>query len=222
MTPRKIVAEACRKGIEVLAVTDHNSAENAWAVMKCAGNSNLNVIPGMEITTSEEVHIVGLFEEIAQALEMQTIVYENLQEGENDEDLFGIQVAANDRDEVERINRRLLIGATALPVHEVVHAIHSLKGLAVAAHIDRERFSLIGQLGFIPDDLELDAIEISWRLPLEQARIRFRDYERFAFIQSSDAHELDEIGKGSSYLPMTGHHINDLRQAFGKAAHVSP
>ena len=108
MTPLKIVAEACRKGIEVIAVTDHNSVENARAVMKSARNCDLTVIPGIEVTTSEEVHIVGLFEEMLQAYEMQSLVYENLQEGMNDEDLFGLQVVANEFDEVERMNSRLL------------------------------------------------------------------------------------------------------------------
>ena len=220
MTPRKIVAEALRKGIEIIAITDHNSVENASAVMKSARKCDLTVIPGIEVTTSEEVHIIGLFEEMVQAREMQRLVYENLQEGTNDEDLFGIQVVANEFDEVERINSRLLIGATALPVHEVVNAIHGLNGLAVAAHIDRERFGIIGQLGFIPDDLELDAVEISWRLSLEEARSRFRDYERFGFIHSSDAHDLEEIGKGAGHLLTEGIHMGDLRRAFKKSARV--
>ncbi len=218
MTPQKIVAGACKKGLEIIAITDHNSVENARAVMKSARKYDLTVIPGIEVTTSEEVHIVGLFEEIGQACEMQHLVYENLQEGTNDEDLFGLQVVANDLDEVEKINHRLLIGATALPVHEVVNAIHGLNGLAVAAHIDRERFGIIGQLGFIPDDLQLDAVEISWRMSLEEVRSRFQDYERFAFIHSSDAHDLEEIGKGVTYLRMAGSCLEDLRRAFKESA----
>ncbi len=222
MTPRKIVAEACRKGLEIIAITDHNSVENARAVMKSARKCDLTVIPGIEVTTSEEVHVVGLFEEIGQAREMQSLVYENLQEGTNDEDLFGLQVVANELDEVEKMNHRLLIGATALPVHEVVNAIHDLNGLAVAAHIDRERFGIIGQLGFIPDDLELDAVEISWRVSPEEARSRFQGYERFAFIHSSDAHDLEEIGKGATHLLTGGPHIDDLKRAFKESVHVSP
>ena len=218
MTPQKIVAEACKKGIEVVAVTDHNSVENALAVIKSARDFDLHVIPGIEVTSSEEVHIIGLFEKIDQACEMQTVVYDNLQEGTNDEDLFGMQVVANEYDEVVKMNDRLLIGATALPVHQVVDAIHGLDGLAVAAHIDRERFSIIGQLGFIPDDIELDAVEISWRLPLNEARIRFRDYERFMFISSSDAHDLEDIGQGAMRLMMTGAHVTDLRRAFKEPA----
>ena len=92
----------------------------------------------------------------------------------------------------------------------------------MAAHIDRERFGIIGQLGFIPDDLQLDAVEISWRMSLEEARSRFQDYERFAFIHSSDAHDLEEIGKGATHLLTGGPHIDDLEQAFKQSAYVFP
>ena len=107
-------------------------------------------------------------------------------------------------------------------MHEVVNAIHGLNGLAVAAHIDRERFGIIGQLGFIPDDLELDAVEVSWRMSLEEGRSRFREYERFAFIRSSDAHDLEEIGKGAAHLLMAGPRMDDLRRAFKESAQTFP
>lgn len=214
MTPRKIVTEACAKGLQIIAVTDHNSAENAPGVIKAAAETELYVIPGIEITTSEEVHILGLFEEVDQAFAMQRIVYDNLQTGKNDEYLFGIQVVADEFDEVESINTRLLIGATSLNLGEAVDAIHRQKGLAVAAHIDRERFSVIGQLGFIPDDLCLDAVEISKRLPINQARNRFKEYKRFAFITSSDAHDLKEIGASSIHINAVRAHISELRQAL--------
>ena len=214
MTPKKIVTEACAKGLEIIAVTDHNSAENTPGVIRAATETDLYVIPGIEVTTSEEVHVLGLFEEVDQAFAMQRIVYDNLQAGKNDEDLFGIQVVANEFDEVETINTRLLIGATSLNLSEVVDTIHRQKGLAVAAHIDRERFSVIGQLGFIPDDLDLDAVEISKRLPIDQARNRFKEYKRFAFITASDAHDLKEIGTGSIHIHAVRAHIAELRQAL--------
>ena len=214
MTPRKIVKEAQKKKLKVIAVTDHNSAENIGAVMAAARHTGLAVIPGIEVTTSEEVHIVGLFEDIADALAMQALVYNRLQPGENDDNLFGIQVIANEFDEVEGINRRLLIGATSLGLSEVVDAIHRLKGLAVASHIDREAFSVIGQLGFIPGDLALDAVEISRNMTLDQARTHFRKYERFALITSSDAHDIPEIGISSTNFLMSGPEMAELRLAL--------
>jgi predicted metal-dependent phosphoesterase TrpH len=168
MTPGNIIQGACEKNLAIIAITDHNSAENTAAVIAAARQTALCVIPGIEVTTQEEAHIVGLFESAEGALSMQELVYQNLQPGKNDEDTFGIQVMANELDEVEGINERLLIGATSLGVEQVVDGIHERQGLAVAAHIDRESFSLISQLGLIPEGLNLDALEISKRITLQQ------------------------------------------------------
>lgn len=214
MTPRKIVEQAQKKNLEIIAITDHNSAENAGSVMAAAQDTGLCVIPGIEVTTSEEAHIVGLFENSVDALSMQTLVYDHLQPGENDDHLFGMQVIANAFDEVEGMNRRLLIGATNLGLSEVVAAIHSLNGLAVAAHIDREAFSVVGQLGFIPEGLNLDAVEISRKMTLTQARARFKEYERFAFIRASDAHDIGEVGISPTNFLVAGPEMPELKLAF--------
>ncbi|MFO7601935.1 MAG: PHP domain-containing protein [Candidatus Desulfacyla sp.] len=214
MTPRKIVAQAQRKRLDIIAVTDHNSAENSGAVMAAARGTGLTVIPGMEITTSEEVHVVALFEDLGAALAMQALVYDRLQPGENDEDLFGMQVVANEFDEVEGMNTRLLIGAARMDLDQVVDRIHQLKGLAVAAHIDREAFSVLGQLGFIPKDLDLDALEISRRMTLKQARIAFSHLERFPFVTSSDAHDLEDMGTRPTAFRMAGPELSELRWAL--------
>ena len=195
MTPRRIVRQACEMKLSVLAVTDHNSAENVEAVMASAQDTDLMVIPGIEVMTSEEAHILGLFHRPEEAISMQELVYQRLQPGRNDEELFGIQVVADEFDMVESINTRLLIGATTMRVDEVVDAIHERDGLAVAAHVDRTSFSLLGQLGFIPDSLDLDALEISAALDLGEARRRFREYGRFPFVTGSDAHTPDMIGR---------------------------
>lgn len=214
MTPMKIVRQACKKGLKLIAITDHNSAENAAAVMAAAEGFQLSVIPGMEITTAEEAHIVALFAGVGEALSMQELVYENLLSGENDDALFGIQVIANELDEVEGINRRLLIGATALGLTDVVRAVHERGGLAVAAHIDRASFSVVSQLGFIPQGLELDAIEISRRMPLDTARVFYKDYEQYAFITASDAHDLADLGVSPMRFRVLGAEWNEIRLAF--------
>ena len=214
MTPRKIVEQAQKTNLEIIAITDHNSAENAGSVMAAAQDTELCVIPGIEVTTSEEAHIVGLFENPLDALSMQTLVYDHLQPGENDDDLFGMQVIANAFDEVEGMNRRLLIGATNLGLNEIIDAIHKLNGLTVAAHIDRQAFSIISQLGFIPEGLDLDALEISRRMTRTQDRARFKEYERFAFIASSDAHDIPEVGTSPTNFLMAGPDMAELRLAL--------
>jgi len=214
MTPTKIVRQALEKKLAMIAVTDHNSAENTSAVIAAARDTDLFVVPGIEVTTSEEAHIVALFDKVESALSMQALIYDSLQAGENDEDVFGIQVMANEFDEVEDINKRLLIGATTLSVAKVVEAIHNRQGLAIAAHIDRESYSLVGQLGFIPQDLDLDAIEISRHMTLSEARTSFGEYEKLPFITASDAHFPDEIGASSTRFQVARPNMAELRLAL--------
>jgi PHP family Zn ribbon phosphoesterase len=198
----------------MIAVTDHNSAENAGAVMRAAAGTGLAVIPGMEATSAEEIHVLGLFEDLGDALSLQDLVYDQLQPGENDEDLFGMQVVANEHDEVEAMNRRLLIGATSLGLQALVDAIHERNGLAIASHIDRESFSLIGQLGFIPPDLLLDGVEISARMSLAEARRRFPEYRDLPFVTASDAHDLDQLGAHPAALQVAAAEFSELRLAL--------
>ena len=149
MHPSAIVDAAVRAGLDAIAVCDHNSAENAAAVQRAGNAAGLAVIPGMEITSSEEVHILGLLPDIAAAMELQSKVYRSLP-GRNDENAFGMQVIANEFAEVLGFKEHLLSGATTLNLDRVVAAIHDVDGLAVASHVDREGFGIIGQLGFIP------------------------------------------------------------------------
>jgi len=214
MTPIKIVREALKRNLSLISITDHNSAQNVAAVIAAARDSDLSVIPGIEVTTSEEVHIIGLFEETKSAISMQELVYDNLQPGENDEDLFGIQVVANEFDEVEEINKRLLIGATLLSLDDVINGIHERGGLAMAAHVDRQSFSILSQLGFIPESLELDVVEISKRMTIREARERFSQYEWVPFITASDAHCPEEIGVSPICVKMARANISELRLAL--------
>jgi predicted metal-dependent phosphoesterase TrpH len=214
MTPGNIIREACKRKLAIIAITDHNSAENTPAVIAAARETALYVIPGMEVTTQEEAHIVGLFQRVEDALSMQELVYQNLQPGENDENTFGIQVMANELDEVEGINKRLLIGATALSVEEVVDGIHERQGLAVAAHVDKPSFSLISQLGLIPEGLNLDALEISKQITLRQAQAQFGADPGFPFIAASDAHRLEEIGDSLTRFQMASPDMDELRLAL--------
>ena len=192
MSPLAIAEQAKIKEIDIIGICDHNSAENVPALIKAANKYKICVLPGLEITSQEEVHILALFNELEPALRLQEIIYDNLP-GENDEDTFGMQVVVNHKGEVLRFNKKLLIGASTLTVEDVVQTIHSLNGLAIAAHIDREGFSLIGQLGFIPEHLELDALEISPLISYEEATNKFDP--NYPITCSSDAHFIGDIGK---------------------------
>jgi len=186
MSPPAVVRRGRERGLDLIAVCDHNSAENVEAVITAAQNIGLAVIGGMEISSREEVHVLGIFKDDDALRSAQEIVYENL-DGWNNAETFGEQLVMNERAEVLRSNVRLLIGATGLSLEQVVLTIHRLGGIAIAAHVDRPSFSVISQLGFIPPRLGLDGVEVcSDDLPPLP--------EDLPVLRSSDAHRLEEIG----------------------------
>ncbi len=213
MLPSKIVERARLLGLNAIGICDHNSAENVVVVKKAGEREGLATIGGIEITSREEVHILAFFDKEKDLFELQRIVYENLP-GINDEEVFGKQAVVDEYDKVLGFNERLLIGATGLSIEKIVDAIHSLGGLAIASHIDRERFSILGQLGFIPDTLDLDGLEVSPKTSLERERLKSFQALDFPIVTFSDAHTLEDIGKSSTYFLIKEININEIKKAL--------
>jgi len=213
MTPDAVVKTCINKGIDIIAICDHNSAENVKWVQKAAEKCNLIVLAGMEITTSEEIHILAIFDSNDQVMVLQDYVYTHLLPGQNNDDLFGIQVVANEKNEVEKIVHKMLIGATTISLNKIIKKIHSLKGLAIPAHIDRENFSIIAQLGFIPDELNADAVEISYKADCNEI-LNIPGIKKYPIIRSSDAHRLSEIGRMTSDIYLEDVSMNEFKRAF--------
>lgn len=211
MSPKGILTSAQKKGMNIIGICDHNSTENSLAVMRAAGKMPIKVLPGLEVTSQEEVHVLALFDSVESALKLQEHVYENLP-GENDEKAFGRQVVVNEKEEVEGFNNRLLIGATTIPLEEVIRLIHSFDGISIASHIDREAFSIIGQLGFIPKYLALDALEISPRMTYEEAMKTYA-YD-YPITCSSDAHYPEDIGKGYTSFLLEEGSLAEIKKAL--------
>ncbi|MFC2160697.1 PHP domain-containing protein [Acidobacteriota bacterium] len=211
MSPTKILTAAINKGLDILAICDHNSTANSSAVMKAAKTLDIHIIPGMEVTSEEEVHVLALFDDITNALELQKHVYDNLP-GKNDPEAFGMQVIVNEKEEVLGFEEKLLIGATTIPLEEIIRQIHILEGIAIASHIDREAFSILGQLGFIPEDIGLEALEISPRISFEEA---FGLYKTpYPLCTFSDAHYPDDIGKSFTSLLLEDGTVAEMKKAF--------
>jgi len=178
-----------------------------------AAGKHLQVIPAMEITTSEEVHLLALFRSLSDLLKMQDIIDQHLF-GENDENRFGVQAVVNESGEVEGLNNQLLIGATDLPIDDIVDAIHRLEGLAIPAHIDRESFSVLSQLGFVDDSSHFDALEISRLTGLERGRVQYENLNRYPFITSSDAHFIRDIGTSITRVFMEAPTFDEFKMAL--------
>ncbi len=215
MTPRAIVEMNIRNGVDLIALCDHNSAENVGAAMRAGRVRGLCVLPGMEINSREEVHTLAIFDTEEQALAMQEVLYAALK-GSNRPDIFGDQVVVNEFDEVEGFNDRLLIGAVQMDLYEVVRETHRLGGLCIASHVDRPSYSILGQLGFVPGDLELDALECSRNESPESLQKAFPRLEGRSpgFLTSSDAHEIDDIGTAASLFEIDSPEVHELALAF--------
>ncbi len=213
MSPRAIVRRSVELGIDMIAITDHNSAENVEAVVKAAAGTSLIVLPGMEVTSKEEVHLLGLFGSLGDALAFQQAVYDRLP-GENNEEAFGMQVIVNEDSDVLGFNPHLLSGATELTTEKIVEGIHRLNGVAIASHVDRETFGIIGQLGFIPDGLPLDALELSPNTTPPMARRRFPGYAHWTYVRSSDAHFVHDIGKATTLYMLCDPEVGELKKAL--------
>lgn len=211
MSPKGILTSAKNKEIDIIGICDHNSSENSLAVMNAAKKMNIHVLPGMEVTSQEEVHVLALFDDIENTLKLQEYVYKNLP-GKNDEEAFGMQVIVNEKEEAIGFNDKLLIGATTIPLDEVIRMIHSFNGITIASHIDRESFSIISQLGFIPDNLELDAMEISPHITVEEANKRFKNI--YPITCSSDAHYPNDIGKSFTTFLLEDGTVDEIKMAL--------
>ncbi|OGW33281.1 MAG: hypothetical protein A2X58_13830 [Nitrospirae bacterium GWC2_56_14] len=215
MSPREVVSAALQNGMDLIGVCDHNSAENVLAVKKAGSRNGLIVLGGMEVTSSEEAHLLVFFDDDDDLLEFQKFIYQHLA-GKNDGHSFGLQVIADDEDGVSGFCDRLLIGATSLPAEAIVAQARAAKGasLVVAAHVDREAFSIIGQLGFIPESLVLDALEISANTDVADAKKRFPDCANYPVLTGSDAHTPGDIGRRYTCFTLEDGTVAEIKKAL--------
>lgn len=193
MIPPLIVRRARELGLGLIAVTDHNAALNVQAVIDAAAGSGLVVLPGMEVQSREEVHLVCLFDTVAQALAWQERVWAALPDRQNDEDFFGAQYVVDAGGEYLYTEKRLLSVAAALSVEDVVDGVRALGGITLAAHVDRPANSLLVNLGFVPPGLEIAGVELTRRADPAEVLRRFPQLTGYGLVVSGDAHRLEEM-----------------------------
>lgn len=195
MTPNNIVNMAIIKGLDAIAITDHNSVENALACMEVGKECGLLVIPGMELQTREEVHVVCLFPDIESALIFQDYVYSKLPPLKNNVKLFGEQLVLDRNDEIIYHNDRLLLSSADMTLRDAFNKVNELNGAFIPAHIDRDAYGIINTLGFIPDDIQIRTLEYKSAEGLRRLINSGIVKDGYNFIQSSDAHYLQDISE---------------------------
>ncbi len=188
MTPHNIAAMAMINGLDIIALSDHNTARNVPAVMEAAKEFGITVVPAVEAETAEEIHLLCLFPTAEAALKMGRILEEHLPPVKNRPEIFGEQRIMNSVDEQTGTIEKLLINATDIPIEEMKALAEGLGGVCIAAHIDRTSNSIISNLGFIPEELNFSTLEVSKR-----AEPKWSEDKRYRYIHDSDAHYLTDI-----------------------------
>ena len=205
MTPNNIVNMSIIKGLDIIALTDHNTCGNVRAVMEVAGDQLL-VIPGIEVTTSEEVHVVCYFPTVDAAEEMEKLIKESMLPIKNEPEIFGHQYYMDAEDNISGEEEILLVNACGLDIYDVFSEAKRLGGVAVPAHIDRSSYSVLSNLGFIPPDIDFTAVEIT---PENREKMS-SEYEKYKILSNSDAHYLENISEPENYIEFSKKSAEDF------------
>lgn len=201
------------EGLSLIAITDHNTAANAGVVMQVGDELGLPVLPGMEVQTREEVHLLAVFPRLEAVLAFEQLIWEHLPEVASQPHIFGEQIVYDSADRQEGSIERLLLQSVTLGVEEVGKAITDHGGLTIAAHINRRSYSLVGQLGFIPETLKLDALEIDRCFSYQRFVDEYESLGRYPVLRNSDAHQLtDLVDSRSSVVLMEEPSFSALRE----------
>ena len=186
MTPANIVGMAGLCGLELIALSDHNTCENCPAFLHQAEKAGLLALPAMELTTSEEVHVLCLLPGLESARAWSEFVYERLPDIANREDIFGAQEVYDASDGLVRREPRLLLSAADIGVYEVAGLLRAYGGIVVPAHVDRDAFSLLSNLGNYDPGMGFHAAEFTRRAPPNLL-------PEVPRLVNSDAHTLERI-----------------------------
>jgi 3',5'-nucleoside bisphosphate phosphatase len=194
MSPVRIVAEAKRKGLDIIGITDHNTTRHCRLVSRLANEKGIFVMQGAEVTTKEEVHCLAFFENNDILNTFQEYLDVNLPDIMNKPEKFGYQVQVDENEIIIYEEKKLLINAISKGIDELEIFVHSLNGIFIPAHIDRKKNSIYSQLGFLPKDLKADALEISRAVSPGEFIKANPEVKKFPVIRSSDSHIIDTIG----------------------------
>ena len=197
MTPNNIVNMCKLKGLDMIAVTDHNTAGQLRPIKLIADALGIGLLPGLELTTAEDAHMLAYFRTVEEALSLSEEIYAHLPPIKNKPALFGVQAYMDDDDEIIGEEPKLLISALDLGIDELFKRVTEFGGLAIPAHINRGSNGILQALGFLPPEIPFPALEVSIGLPLPHKGIP--DVKQ---LHSSDAHYLENIFERTEFLEL--------------------
>ncbi|MBV1756359.1 MAG: PHP domain-containing protein [Dethiosulfatibacter sp.] len=189
MTPNNIVNMAKLKGLDVIAVTDHNTAANLTALQAVADHSGIKVIPGLEITSKEDVHLLAYLRNVSDAEKIGNKIYTSLPNIKINARIFGEQNIYDKEDNIIGSLDKLLLNASSYSIVEIIKMVTMINGIVIPAHVEKKAYGIIGVLGFIPPEYKFKYVEVY------DKHYTNRFLEPYKRIVNSDAHRLSDISE---------------------------
>lgn len=214
MSPANIISEAKASGLDIIGITDHNTTLHCSLIKKLAADNGIFVMLGAEITTKEEVHCLTFFENIDTLNLFQFFLDQNLPDFKNDPLIFGDQVQVDENENIIYTEEKLLTNAISKSFEEIEAFVHENGGIFIPAHVDKMKNSIYSQLGFLPDNLKADALELSARTSFEKFSLIHPEIAGFTVITNSDSHFLGQIGTSSTFFHLMEPSFQEIKMAL--------
>ncbi len=198
MTPNNLVGMAAVMGLDIIAITDHNTCKNAPAVLKVAEEAGLLALPGMELCTAEEAHVVCLFETLEGAMDFDSYIYNSMPHIKNKAEIFGEQRILDGNDQLTGTLEDLLLVASFVGADEVKALCEQYGGTAFPAHVNRDSYSVIASLGSIPPEGGYTVAEVTRECDLEALTAQYPELKSMGIVRDSDSHYLDTLASSQA------------------------
>ena len=202
MTPNNIAGMAALKGLQIVALTDHNSCKNCPAFFEACKKQGIIAVAGMELSTAEDVHIVCLFERLEDAMAFDEEIHGHLMNIENRPEIFGNQLILDGDDNTVGTESMLLISATDLWMGDAVELARKYGAHVHPAHVDREANGILSVLGDIPSDYDFDCLEFNELSSVEEIKRKYPVAKDALHVVSSDAHYLWDINEADNFIEL--------------------
>jgi PHP family Zn ribbon phosphoesterase len=214
MSPANIITEAGRKGLDIIGITDHNSTRHCRLISRLGAEKGIFVMMGAEVNTKEEIHCLAFFENNDTLDIFQEYLDANLPDFKNDPFIFGDQIVVDENEDIIYTEDKLLINAVRISIEELEAFVHSNNGIFIPAHIDRMKNSIYSQLGFLPENLNPDALEISRKNSPGRFAEEHPEIYPFTLLTNSDAHYSGNIGAVFNSFCLKEPSFNEIRMAL--------
>lgn len=215
MSPVNIIRKAKEDQLDIIALTDHNSTKHCKSAQEIGNRYGITVIAGAEVNTEEEIHALAFFENLDQAEKFQQFLDDKLMVVRNKPEVFGHQFVVDENEDIMEEEERLLVASLKAGIDEVAKQVTLLNGIFIPAHINRLHNGIFSQLGFLPDYIRYDALEVSRMNALEEFLKAHPETVNYCLVTNSDAHSLKQVGSSRTSFYLEEPTFQEIRMALG-------